>query len=157
MPHLFCRFPIALVPFLIFEREATFPYLSEPQCTQLAVAQSLGPAVLHLSRLNQEPVYSTSILTVQWDMLAMSVHQISLQYLCLARPGSLRSLNRHRRGHGCCIQRLRLNEFTKTKRWKICKNGLAKVKIIVNWSVQKRKTFENDYSQGRSWMGMPLR
>ncbi len=87
MPHLFCRFPITLVPFLIFEREATFPYLSEPQCTQLAVAQFLGPAVLHLSRLNQEPVYSTSILTVQWDMLAMSVHQISLQYLCLARSG----------------------------------------------------------------------
>jgi hypothetical protein len=65
MPHLFCRFPTALVPFLIFEREATFPYLSEPQCTQLAVAQSLGPTVLHLSRLNQELVYSTSILTVQ--------------------------------------------------------------------------------------------
>jgi hypothetical protein len=39
MPHLFCRFPTALVPFLIFERETTFPYLSEPQCTQLAVAQ----------------------------------------------------------------------------------------------------------------------
>jgi hypothetical protein len=58
MPHLFCRFPTALVPFLIFEREATFPYLSEPQCTQLAMAQSLGPVVLHLSRLNQEPVYS---------------------------------------------------------------------------------------------------
>jgi len=65
MPRLFCRFPTALVPFLIFEREATFPYLSEPQCMQLVVAQSLGPAVLHLSRLNQEPVYSTSILTVQ--------------------------------------------------------------------------------------------
>jgi len=65
MPHLFCRFPTALVPFLIFEREATFPYLSEPQCTQLVVAQSLGPTVLHLSRLNQEPVYNTSILTVQ--------------------------------------------------------------------------------------------
>jgi hypothetical protein len=49
-----------------------------------------------------------------------------------------------------------LNEFTKTKRWRNCKNGLAKVKIIVNWSVQKRKTFENNYSQGRSRMGMPL-
>jgi hypothetical protein len=30
------------------------------------------------------------------------------------------------------------------------------VKIIVNWSVQKRKTFENNYSQGMSRMGMPL-
>jgi hypothetical protein len=58
-------FPTALLPFLIFEREATFPYLFEPQCTQLVVSQSLGLAVLHLSRLNQEPVYSTSILTVQ--------------------------------------------------------------------------------------------
>jgi len=65
MPHLFCRSPTTLVPFLIFESEATFPYLSEPQCTQLTMAQSLGPAVLHLSRLNQEPVYNTSILTVQ--------------------------------------------------------------------------------------------
>jgi hypothetical protein len=65
MPHLFCRFPTALVPFLIFERETTFPYLFEPQCTQLAVAQSLGPAILHLSRVNQEHVYSTSILTIQ--------------------------------------------------------------------------------------------
>jgi hypothetical protein len=53
------------VPFLIFEKEATFPYLSEPQCMQLDVASSLGPVVLHLSRLNQEPVYSTSILIVQ--------------------------------------------------------------------------------------------
>jgi hypothetical protein len=158
MLHLFCRFPTALVPFLIFEREATFPYLFEPQCTQLVVAQSLGPAVLHLSRLNQKLVYNISILIVQWDMLAMSVHQISLQYLCLARPGQRpRSLNRHRRGHGCCIQQLRLNEFTKTKRWRNCKNGLAKMKIIVNWSVRKRKTFENNYSQGRSRMGMPLR
>jgi hypothetical protein len=108
-------------------------------------------------------VYSTSILTVQWDMLAISVHQISLQYLCLARPGEPgragppRSLNRHRRGRGCCIQRLRLNKFTKTKRWRNCKNGLAKVKIIMNWSVWKRKTFENNYSQGKLRMGMPLR
>jgi hypothetical protein len=31
------------------------------------------------------------------------------------------------------------------------------VKIIVNWLVRKKKTFENNYSQGRSWMGMPLR
>jgi hypothetical protein len=31
------------------------------------------------------------------------------------------------------------------------------VKIIVNWSMRKRKTFENNYSQGRSRMGMPLR
>jgi len=75
-----------------------------------------------------------------------------------ARPGRRpRSLNRHRRGRGCCIQRLRLNEFTKTKRWRNCKNGLVKMKIIVNWSVRKRKTFENNYSQGRSRMGMPLR
>jgi hypothetical protein len=65
MPHLFCHFPAAIVPFLIFEREAIFPYLFEPQCMQLAVVQFLGPAVLHLSRLNQEPVYSTNILTVQ--------------------------------------------------------------------------------------------
>ncbi len=65
MPHLFCHFAIALVPFLIFEREATFPYLSKPQYTQFVVAQSLGPAVLHLSRLNQKLVYSTNILTVQ--------------------------------------------------------------------------------------------
>jgi hypothetical protein len=82
-------------------------------------------------------------------MLAMSMHQISLQYLCLARlggpgradgwAGPPRSLNRHRRGRGCCIQQLRLNEFTKTKRWRNCKNGLAKVKIIVNWSVQKKE------------------
>ncbi len=73
------------------------------------------------------------------------------------RVGLPRSLNRHHRGRGCCIQRLRLNEFTKTKRWRNCKNGLAKVKIIVNWLVRKRKTFENNYSQGRSQMGMPLR
>ncbi len=53
--------------------------------------------------------------------------------------GPPRSLNRHRRDCGCCIQRLRLNEFTKTKRWRNCKNGLAKVKIIVNWSVWKKK------------------
>ncbi len=69
-----------------------------------------------------------------------------------ARPGPAgpsRSLNRHYRGHGCCIQRLKLNEFTKTKRWRNCKNSLTKVKIIVNWSVQKKKTFENNYSQGR--------
>jgi hypothetical protein len=38
-----------------------------------------------------------------------------------------------------------------------CKNGLTKVKIIVNWSVRKRNFFENNYSQGRSQMGMPLR
>jgi len=69
------------------------------------------------------------------------------------QPGGLgwaslsRSLNRHRWGRGCCIQRLKLNEFTKTKRWRNCKNGLTKVKIIVNWSVRKRKTFENNYSQ----------
>jgi hypothetical protein len=37
-----------------------------------------------------------------------------------------------------------------------CENGLVKVKIIVNWSVRKTKTFENNYSQGRSRMGMPL-
>jgi len=36
-------------------------------------------------------------------------------------------------------------------------NNLAKVKIIVNWSMRKRKTFENNYSQGKSRMGMPLR
>jgi hypothetical protein len=65
MPHLFCRFLTTLVPFLIFEREGTFPYLSEPQCTQLAVAQSLGPAVLHLSCLNQEPVYTRPAVIIE--------------------------------------------------------------------------------------------
>jgi len=44
----------------------------------------------------------------------------------------------------------------KRKGGEICKNGLTKVKIIVNWLVQKRKTFENNYSQDRSRMGMPL-
>jgi hypothetical protein len=34
---------------------------------------------------------------------------------------------------------------------------MTKMKIIVNWPVRKRKTFENNYSQGRSRMGMPLR
>jgi hypothetical protein len=72
---------------LIFYSRCEVANLSEPQCTRLTVAQSLGPTVLHLSRLNQELVYSTGILTVQWDMLVMYVHQISLQYLCLARPG----------------------------------------------------------------------
>jgi hypothetical protein len=68
MPHLFCHFPTTLVPFLIFEREATFRYLSEPQCTQLAMAQSLGPAVLHLSCLNQEFVYSWPVAIIELSL-----------------------------------------------------------------------------------------
>ncbi len=73
MPHLFCHFPTALVAFLIFEREATFPYLSEPQCTQLAEAQSLGPAILHLSRLNQKPVYSRPAAIIEPSLLGLWV------------------------------------------------------------------------------------
>ncbi len=98
---------------------------------------------------------------VQYQYLDRSMRHAgnvcALDFAAISLSGLPRSLNRHRRGCGCYIQRLRLNEFTKTKRWRNCKNGLAKVKIIVNWSVRKRKTFENNYSQGRSRMGMPLR
>jgi hypothetical protein len=123
MPHLFCRFPIALVPFLIFEREATFPYLSEPQCTQRVV------------------------------------HQISLQYLCLARPGwPAAIIETSSPGSWVLyptaqIERIYQNEKVEKlqKRPDKSENNCELV------SAKKKKTFENNYSQGRSQMGMPLR
>jgi hypothetical protein len=129
MPHLFCHFPTVLVPFLIFEREAIFPYLFEPQCTQLVVAQSLGPAVLHLSRLNQELVYNRPAAIIE--------------------PSSPRSWVLYPTAQ---IERIYQNEKVEKlqKRPSESENNCELVSA-------KKKTFENNYLQGRSRMGMPLR
>jgi len=92
MPHLFCRFPTSLVPFLIFEREATFPYLSEPQCTQLAVAQSTRCGSISRA-CSFAPFPPKSRACVQYQYLDRSMRHPGnvcapdfAQYLCLGWP-----------------------------------------------------------------------
>jgi hypothetical protein len=88
-------------------------------------------------------------------MLAMSMHQISLQYLCLARPTAI--IEPSSPGSWVLYPTAQIERIYQNKKVENLQKRPGESENNYELVSAKKKTFENNYSQGRLRMGMPLR